>query len=141
MTMSLALTSLFLFRWCGQYLGTQNSLIYMLYNGSLNTIYLFPQKCRYEERRKFFRLPKRRKINSIWLQMVRRSHPPVTDNHNDVDSGIPQGTVLGLLLFLCHINNIPNIRYISSPPVCRRLTIIPPKKIHIFSDHIVSRMT
>ena len=45
------LASLFVFCWCGQYLGIQISFIYMLYIGSLYTISLFPQKCCYEERR------------------------------------------------------------------------------------------
>ena len=36
----------------------------------------------------------------------------ISSQETSVDSGVPQGTVLGLIMFLCHINDLPD--YVSS---------------------------
>ena len=58
-----------------------------------------------------------------WLEMFltkRHMRVVVDGDFSDsvtVDSGVPQGTVLGPLLFLCHINNLPDC--VKSSVLCQ----------------------
>jgi len=51
-----------------------------------------------------------------------------------VDSGVPQGTELGLLLFVYHINDLPAPAKSQIPLFTHDCLLY--RKMHTFSDHI-----
>ena len=57
-----------------------------------------------------------------------------TSNPTSVDSGVPQGTVLGPLLFLCHINDLPST--VSSQVRLFADDCLLYREISTFDDHV-----
>ena len=58
----------------------------------------------------------------------------VSSESTSVDSGVPQGTVLGPLLFLCHINDLPST--VSSQVRLFADDCLLYREINTFNDHI-----
>ena len=75
-----------------------------------------------------------------WLEcfLTRRSMQVVLEGisseSTSVDSGVPQGTVLGPLLFLCHINDLPNS--VSSQVRLFADDCLLYREINTFDDHV-----
>ena len=75
-----------------------------------------------------------------WLEcfLTKRSMQVVIEGKSSestsVDSGVPQGTVLGPLLFLCHINDLPNS--VSSQVRLFADDCLLYREINTFNDHV-----